>query len=461
MPSEDERLEELQERISDWIADYGEDSVYPSYDDALPDDKISEILDSKSPNDAFQEALYDYYAGAIDDCYDEAYSNMENDLLNEENEDLFANHESELRDQLCDELAVTVDEETLLSQPVHCCVFLDIDKEKENNLLVDAVLSDAPITADAEKEMEKSSIAFLAETQGYSASDTIRFLKDNPPIRTENAKGFLPSLSQEIANVGDYNADLCFLKTYALGDLITMEEMNRWNEPFQLPIDKKTFCGFYDRPNYGGSTLEIELEEDFLLDSSHCCITPEIKESNRSYTLDNIYGLDPSWGWTEGEFSKDNAPAKPAPWKTPTNFTAEPYLLYDAKTEKADSLGFLPLDASNRPERLSSLAPNESLIPYSDIVPSMLKDQKVCNAIWKLAKRLSENYEPMLLAQLNHNPSVPGYQPKFRDATDLAAKAIRNLSSQLRRMGYTPAEIGKALQEGSKIARQKTNDFSK
>lgn len=460
MPSEDERLEELQERISDWIADYGEDSVYPSYDDALPDDKISEILDSKSPNDAFQEALYDYYAEAIDDCYDEAYSNMENDLLNEENEDLFANHESELRDQLCDELAVTVPEEILLSQPVHCCVFLDLDKEKENNLLVDAVFSDDPIDASAKKEMEKSSIAFLAETQGYSASDTIRFLKDNPPIRTENAKGFLPSLSQEIANVGDYNADLCFLKTYALGDLITMEEMNRWNEPFQLPMDKKTTCGFYDRPNYAGSTLEIELEEDILLDSSQCQIIPDIKEPYRSYTLDHVYGLNPSC-WTEGEFSKGISPAKPVPRKIPTNFSKESYLLYDAKKENADFLGFLPLDASNRPERLSSLAPNESLIPYSDIVPSMLKDQKVCNAIWKLAKRLSENYEPMLLAQLNHNPSVPDYQPEFRDATDLATKAIRNLSSQLRRMGYTPAEIGKALQEGSKIARQKTNDFSK
>lgn len=285
-------------------------TIYADYRDELEDDDIADILESDNPKVALGELL------------DDVYDDIRMEVLNELGEKAIAYIEEKYRKTLGNETVELGEDEgecvyDLIEEAVG--VDYDMDHYLDQDVNIDLAIDTGdgnydytlnctyPAYGGSETIDPHSSLAFLAESQGYSLDDLQKALEKGD---IANPHGFLESVQQEVVNeTGSINRLTVLLKM-PLRDAIKVNELVHkaeetgyeyypWKRPDcgSLTIGKNATLGLFDPWNGGGSTFEIELEKDLELPIKYVhSALPDMKQHGE-YSIQDVYGMCGSaWG---------------------------------------------------------------------------------------------------------------------------------------------------------------------
>ncbi|MFN2926579.1 hypothetical protein ACKX2L_06590 [Lachnospiraceae bacterium YH-ros2228] len=287
---------------------------YADYRDELDVHDVANILKSDTPEVVLEELLWDSYdesrmevldelsdnaATYIEDKYRKAYRTALGDKTIELDDD----ERQQVFDIIEDRVCMDYDMDHYLDQDVN--IDLAIDTGDGN---YDYTLNCAyPAYGGSDTIDSHSSLAFLAESQGYSVEDLQKALNKGDVAYPD---GFLESVRQEVANETSSINRLTVLLKMSLRDAIKVNERIReaentgheshpWERPDcgSLTIGKNATLGLFDPWNGGGSTFEIELEQDLELPIKYVhSALPDVKQHGE-YSIQDVYGMNGSaWG---------------------------------------------------------------------------------------------------------------------------------------------------------------------
>jgi hypothetical protein len=299
-------------------------TFYADYQDELDDKDIAAILEDGDPELALEELLYESYddsrgevldtlsenaATYIEKKYREALGNDNIELDDDENQRVY--------EAIEDAVSVNYDIEHYLNQNVN--IDLTIDTGDGNyDYSLNCVY---PAYGGSETIDPHSSLAFLAESQGYSVEDLQKELSKGDIVYPE---GFLESIRQEVANEASSINRLTVLLRMPLRDAIkvnelvhkaekTGQEFRPWERPDcgSLTIGKNATLGLFDPWNGGGSTFEIALEKDLELPVKYIrSALPDMK-IHGDYSVEEVYGMCKSaWGEDLKAINEPNEPIR-------------------------------------------------------------------------------------------------------------------------------------------------------
>lgn len=283
---------------------------YADYRDELDVHDMANILENDNPESVLGELLWDAYGESCmevqDELNDKATAYIEEKYrtaLENETIELDDDERQQIRDIIEDHVCIDYDIDHYLDQDVN--IDLAIDTGDGN---YDYTLNYTyPAYGGSETIDPHSSLAFLAESQGYSLDDLQKALEKGD---IANPHGFLESVQQEVANeTGSINRLTVLLKM-PLRDAIKVNELVHkaeetgyeyypWKRPDcgSLTIGKNATLGLFDPWNGGGSTFEIELEKDLELPIKYVhSAMPDVKQRGE-YSIQDVYGMCGSaWG---------------------------------------------------------------------------------------------------------------------------------------------------------------------
>lgn len=290
---------------------------YADYRDELSDHDMANILESDVPESVLGELLWDAYGESCmkvqDELSDNATAYIEGKYrtaLENETIELDDDERQQVRDIIEDHVCIDYDTDHYLDQDVN--IDLAIDTGDGN---YDYTLNCTyPAYGGSETIDPHSSLAFLAESQGYSLDDLRKALEKGEyqvtPSFIANPLSFLESVRQEVVNeTGSINRLTVLLKM-PLRDAIKVNELVHkaeetgyeyypWKRPDcgSLTIGKNATLGLFDPWNGGGSTFEIELEKDLELPIKYVrSALPDVKQHGE-YSIQDVYGVCGSaWG---------------------------------------------------------------------------------------------------------------------------------------------------------------------
>jgi hypothetical protein len=290
---------------------------YADYRDELSDHDMANILESDVPESVLEELLWDTYdesrTEVLDELSDKASTYIEEKYrkaLGNKTVELDDDERQQVFDIIEDRVYMDYDIDHYLDQDVN--IDLAIDTGDGN---YDYTLNCTyPAYGGSDTIDPHSSLAFLAESQGYSMEDLRRALLEGEyrvtPSFLANPLSFLESVRQEVINeTGSINRLTVLLKM-PLRDAIKVNERIReaektghdshpWERPDcgSLTIGKNATLGLFDPWNGGGSTFEIELEKDLELPIKYVhSALPDMKQHGE-YSIREVYGMCSSaWG---------------------------------------------------------------------------------------------------------------------------------------------------------------------
>ena len=262
--------------------------LYADYNDRLSDESIYEIISSDNPQAALNEKMYYTYIGDCD-CRYEQYK----EIAKEAAAEIPAIAKEDIDDVIeCvqDNLEMTYPVEHFLNQRVRTDIYVDTG-DSDRDFTCNAMyphyngrkewLEDSDIIED---EYKDASLFWLAETQGYSREDFVKFLLTNTDDTTYKKSGFLNSVFQEMANMPSHMPALVFLQTYTLRELIDIVQNKK-----DISIIPGTMCGLYDNWQGGGGPLGIEIEKPITLPYDK--VFRIYPATSYSYSIDQCYSL--------------------------------------------------------------------------------------------------------------------------------------------------------------------------
>lgn len=299
---------------------------YADYRDELSDHDMANILEDDNPEVALEELLEDSYdysrMEVLDELSEKAIAYMEEKYrkaLGNETIELIELDEDERQqvfDTMEEVIGVDYDMDHYLDQDVNIDLAIDTGDGNYDYSLNCTY----PAYGGSETIDPHSSLAFLAESQGYSVEDLQKALQKGDIVYPQ---GFLESVRQEVANETSSINRLTVLLKMPLRDAIKVNELvhkaektgyefNPWKRPDcgSLTIGKNATLGLFDPWNGGGSTFEIELEKDLELPvkyvhsalpdvKTHGHFTHKIfwKTSKFEYSIQDAYDMCGSaWG---------------------------------------------------------------------------------------------------------------------------------------------------------------------
>lgn len=264
----------------DGKVDYIEDEVYIDYRDDFRLDKemLQSVVEAKS-EDSARDIVYDYlqdsYTDVYDDMIDSCQGLVERVLKDEyewKEEDVELECEY-IRDYVC----------------MFYCVKLPMDKVLDEEYNVNLVLENGGANSEYscnDKDFifeYDSELMLLCEKQGY-AKEYIREIFSNEDIKIEDDK-FLESLVEEIDNTTSSCNKVGLFVKMTLHEII-MYTHGHYNKVW---FSNYLNCGLFNDWNGSGSTLEINLQQDFTLNCEN--VRMEIDGLYNYSVCDDIYGL--------------------------------------------------------------------------------------------------------------------------------------------------------------------------
>ena len=288
---------QIEELIKNWLKlryPYGY-TLYADYNDSLNDETILDIISSDNPKVALNEKMYYAFIGDCDIEYDR-YKDLAEEAM-EEVPALAEEDIDDIIDSIRDNLNITYPTEHFLQQRVRVDIYVDTgdsDYDFVSNAMYPHYNGRTEWIDDPDdifEETEKASLLWLAETQGYSKEEFLKFLCTHTDSSTFRKDGFLNSVFQELANMPSHMPALVFLKTFTLGQLIDIVQNKK-----DIYIPTMTMCGLYDSWNGGGGPLEIELEKPVTLPYDK--IFRIYPATSYSYSIDKCYGMcEEAWDY--------------------------------------------------------------------------------------------------------------------------------------------------------------------
>ena len=266
--------------------DYFTYTYYADYNDELSAEQVAEILESDSPLETFYEKLNEFYYGSYDYASNELKDGFKDYLKSHNAEVSEEELEDRFYDMLMDYVNFTPDYNHFLEQDFKCRIGIDTGDGNYDYTLNPSYYN-GNIGANPEGEEKgidkPASLVWLAETQGYSLEQLREALAEGD---VENPQGFLQSVRQEAQNMSSHMAQLVFLCTASLSELLN------WNtDKTALSIPRDIDCGLFDKWNGGGSVLEIQLEKPITIPAEYIQeFTPDVS-AHYTYGVDDVYGL--------------------------------------------------------------------------------------------------------------------------------------------------------------------------
>lgn len=250
------------------------------------DDFIDDVIRSTNPDQTIVSILYDYYEDTImsvrDSHVDDLIKSISwklGDLSNEQ--------EEMIRSEF--------DENFYVSIPIE-----DIKESVNINAVISSRYSihssdfgvKNPVGND---RYTKDVLEDLAVQQGYSyeeLSDAYERAKNNEP---RSQSEFIKSMVEEMENLMSDSGEMTFIAEVTLGNFILLRDA--FNNGKSIKVSKTATCGLTEIAMGGGSTLDVDLEKDFIA-------SPKIYEIHD----DDYAGIDKTYGlsrgaWMRGKFS--------------------------------------------------------------------------------------------------------------------------------------------------------------
>lgn len=266
--------------------DYFTYTYYADYNDELSAEQVAEILESGSPLETFYEKLNDVYIDSDDYAHKEIEKGFKDYLKSHNAEVSEEEFEDRFNDMLMDYVSFTPDYNHFLEQEFECRIGIDTGDSNYDYVLnpsyYNGNIGNNP--DGEEKGIDKpASLVWLAETQGYSLEQLRKALAEGD---VKDPQGFLQSVRQEAQNMSSHMAQLVFLCTASLSELLN------WNtDKTALSIPRDIDCGLFDKWNGGGSVLEIQLEKPITIPAEYIKeFTPDVS-AHYTYGVDDVYGL--------------------------------------------------------------------------------------------------------------------------------------------------------------------------
>ena len=266
--------------------DYFTYTYYADYNDKLSAEQVAEILESDSPLETFYEKLNEFYHDSDDYARDEIKEGFKDYLKSHNAEVSEEQLEDRFNDMLFDYVDFTPDYNHFLGQDFKCRIGIDTGDSNYDYTLNPSYYN-GNIGANPEGEEKgidkPASLVWLAETQGYSLEQLRKALAEGD---VKNPQGFLQSVRHEAQNMSSHMAQLVFLCTASLSELLN------WNtDKTALSIPRDIDCGLFDKWNGGGSVLEIQLEKPITIPAEYIKeFTPDVS-AHYTYGVDDVYGL--------------------------------------------------------------------------------------------------------------------------------------------------------------------------
>lgn len=274
-----------------------EEECYASYDDALDDESIAEILESDDPEFDLQDRIEQMYEYTLDEMKDDLEKDAR-DFIEEKYGRISDDENESLRDILAEVVSVKLPVEHFLDQPIQIDIWLDTGDGNYDYTLNCTY----PAWGGSEELDQLASLRLIGELQGYSLKDLREALKKGDVPEPE---GFLDSVRQEVANESSQINVLTILVKMTLKEAIKLNELIRAAEktgneyyPYKRPdcgsvkIGKDSTVGLFDPWNGGGSCFEIELEKDVDIPVRYIRYAlPDGQRLHWRYSVVSVYGM--------------------------------------------------------------------------------------------------------------------------------------------------------------------------
>ena len=266
--------------------DYFTYTYYADYNDELGAEQVAEILESDSPLETFYDKLNEFYYDSDDYARDEIKDGFKDYLKSHNAEVSEEEFEDRFNDMLMDYVSFTPDYDHFLRQDFECRIGIDTGDSNYDYTLNPSYYN-GNIGANPEGEEKgidkPASLVWLAETQGYSLEQLRKALAEGD---VKDPQGFLQSVRQEAQNMSSHMAQLVFLCTASLSELLD------WHaDKTALSIPRDIDCGLFDKWNGGGSVLEIQLEKPITIPAEYIKeFTPDVS-THYTYGVNDVYGL--------------------------------------------------------------------------------------------------------------------------------------------------------------------------
>ena len=286
-----------RQRINDWIKKYYPTGIdlYADYRDEISPQTAQKILDSKHPEEAFNDYMFEAYDEYAYDEQIAVYKEMLQDLELEEDDAIL--------DAFYDVCYCNYPDDHFLKQEFRCDIFIDTGNWDYDCTCEDFGDNYYAIQYGSNEDIsgiqKESSILWLARKQGYSKMKLFNYLNKHNYAKKHPSK-FLASVYQEMENITSHMNILVFAKHFTLEELIELKE-----NPKPLKLSKNISCGLFDPFNGGGSLLEIELEKDIVVDPKWIegiYIDNALGKHHQYYGIDDVYGMMDSF-WERGDYN--------------------------------------------------------------------------------------------------------------------------------------------------------------
>lgn len=266
------------------------------YRDEIEDSTAREILANDYPRDALIEKLWDWYQeqewDTIDNLVDDFKEKVDPELFREADIIEDGNIDDEMiREIFIDTVICDYPKVWAIGQEFCFNIIVSNGDDNYDFWLNEHIIDD---NGEADKDVEKAGIVWLAKQQGYSPEQVVSALMGE---FAKEPKTFLETVRQEVDNGYGCEA-LTFCVKMTLGQAIELKEKMKSNPNGSIVLDKNVECGLFNMWNGGGSVLEINCEKDIEIPFDNIWkVYIDEKRSNRYDSIHNVYGVnDLLWG---------------------------------------------------------------------------------------------------------------------------------------------------------------------
>lgn len=302
---------ELEERIKKYIKENypnGYD-LYVDYNDTINNDDINQILESKNPEDSFNEWLWEVYTNSDYDIYTDVYDEIQKELkLTPKEIDYMDDCYQEFRDVINENLCINFPEDHYLDQELCCNIIID-NGDQNTDFDYHHCYPHYDAKSTHENLSRMSGMMLLANLQGYS---TKKFRKIYNLCKTANNTTwkklkekypFVTSCYEEIEN-STSSCSALFICVKA-----TLRELIQWHtKKTDIIITPKIdTIGLYNYWAGGGSLLEVKLEKTITIPKDKIFdFLPDESFNTKKGGIYYGYSIEDCYGMCESAWEKQN-----------------------------------------------------------------------------------------------------------------------------------------------------------
>ena len=265
-----ERVQKVLEEMSTRLYLVQKDGLYtytfsPARGDCIDEKAVAEICLNDDPHEAFEDWVQEGYVLSA--------SNIQQKIVDRVMEIYPEEKESDVTDEVMENLQFDFPYDYFAGQELQINVVVDTGDKNE--------------LWPRERIGESSSLAWLANAQGYSYSELEKAMHGGKDLTGSN---FLKTVREEIDNLASSRNELTFLVTMDVKSVVEIYSFGKEKVNASLHIPKEATCGMYDPQTGAGSLFEIKLEKDLSVPIAYIYSAMPDKVQ-KTWTVSNAYAM--------------------------------------------------------------------------------------------------------------------------------------------------------------------------